>query len=132
VKIVADTNLLVRALTEDDPKQSRAAQNELRNAEIVAIGNAALCELVWVLSRVYRISNQDTAKAIRALLGSANVVVDSAAADAGLSALDDGGDFADGIIAFEGRQLGGETFVSFDKKANKRLEAQGMAARSPS
>jgi predicted nucleic-acid-binding protein len=28
-----------------------------------------------------------------------------------------GGDFADGLIAYEGNWLGGETFVSFDKKA---------------
>ena len=28
-----------------------------------------------------------------------------------------GGDFADGVIAYEGKWLGGETFVSFDKNA---------------
>jgi predicted nucleic-acid-binding protein len=27
------------------------------------------------------------------------------------------GEFADGVIAFEGKWFGGETFVSFDKKA---------------
>ncbi len=32
-------------------------------------------------------------------------------------AVDAGGDFADGVIAYEGRWLGGETFVSFDRKA---------------
>ncbi len=43
--------------------------------------------------------------------------------------LDVGGDFADGVIAYEGSWLGAETFVSFDKRAVKLLEAQGKAAR---
>jgi predicted nucleic-acid-binding protein len=37
VKLTADTNLLVRAMTEDDPHQSRLAQNELAQAELVAV-----------------------------------------------------------------------------------------------
>jgi predicted nucleic-acid-binding protein len=43
--------------------------------------------------------------------------------------LEAGGDFADGVIAFEGRWLGGETFVSFDKQAVKLLKSAGEAAR---
>ena len=46
-----------------------------------------------------------------------------------LSVLDAGGDFADGVIAYEGNWLGGETFVSFDKKAVALLKAQGQQAR---
>ncbi len=51
------------------------------------------------------------------------------ALDAGLAVLDAGGDFADGLIAFEGQWLGGETFVSFDKKAVALIEKRGQAAR---
>lgn len=43
--------------------------------------------------------------------------------------LEAGGDFADGAIAYEGRWLGGETFVSFDRKAVSLLMAQGQSAR---
>ncbi|MFA8593984.1 VapC toxin family PIN domain ribonuclease, partial [Xanthomonas campestris pv. campestris] len=43
--------------------------------------------------------------------------------------LDAGGDFADGVIAYEGNWLGGETFVSFDKKAVVLLTAQGQSTR---
>jgi len=50
-------------------------------------------------------------------------------AEAGLSAFEAGGDCADGIIAYEGNWLGGETFVSFDKKAVALLSAQGQSAR---
>jgi predicted nucleic-acid-binding protein len=40
-----------------------------------------------------------------------------------------GGDFADGVIAFEGKWLGGETFVSFDQQAVALLAAQGESTR---
>jgi predicted nucleic-acid-binding protein len=69
------------------------------------------------------------AKAIRAFIGDAKVVLNRAAADAGLAMLEAGGDFADGIIAHEGAWLGGEAFVSFDRKAVKLLDAQGKPAR---
>jgi predicted nucleic-acid-binding protein len=39
-----------------------------------------------------------------------------------------GGDFADGLIAYEGNWLGGGTFVSFGKLAVSLLSAQGKQA----
>lgn len=60
----------------------------------------------------------DIAAAIRALLDTANLVVNRPAAEAGLAMLEAGGDFADGVIAHKGQWLGGsETFVSFDRQA---------------
>ena len=129
MKITADTNVLVRAITGDNERQSKAAQTELRKAEIVALALPALCELVWVLSQGYRIPMSEVAEAIRRLMNGANVVVNRPAAEAGLALLDAGGDFADGIIAYEGRWLGAETFLSFDKKAVKLMEARGGSAR---
>jgi predicted nucleic-acid-binding protein len=55
--------------------------------------------------------------------------MDRPAVEAGLAVLDAGADFADGVIAYEGRWLGGETFVSFDKKAVAVIAKQGMQAR---
>jgi predicted nucleic-acid-binding protein len=129
VKITADTNVLARMLTEDQAAQSKAAQAALQEAEMVAISISAICELVWVLSQGYKISSVDIADTIRGLLNSANVVVNRPAAEAGLALLDAGGDFADGIIAYEGRWLGADTFVSFDKKAVKLMKAQGASAQ---
>lgn len=127
MKITADTNLLVRALVEDHAEQSKAAQLALRKADIVALTIPALCELVWVLQG-YKIRPGDIAEAIRGLLNSANIVVNRSTVEAGLVMLDAGGDFADGVIACEGNWLGADTFVSFDKKAVKLLEAQGKSA----
>jgi predicted nucleic-acid-binding protein len=129
VKIAVDTNVLVRAVVRDDKIQAEAAARLLRNANLVAVAISSLCELVWVLRRKYEFSAADTAAAIRALIAAGNVEVDGPAAAAGLSILDAGGDFADGAIAYEGRWLGGETFVSFDRKAVEMLKAQGQAAR---
>jgi len=67
--------------------------------------------------------------AIRRLLRSANVEINRPAVEAGLSSLDAGGDFADGVIAYEGEWLGAEEFVSFDSKAVSLLQAQGSRAR---
>jgi predicted nucleic-acid-binding protein len=56
-----------------------------------------------------------------------NVVAKRPMIEAGLAVLDAGGDFADGVIAFDGQWLGGGNFVSFDKKAAKLIDAQGTA-----
>ena len=129
MKITADTNVLVRAITGDNARQSKVAQAELANADLVALALPALCELVWVLSQGYKIPSADIAEAIRRLINSGNVVVNRPAAEAGLALLDAGGDFADGIIAHEGSWLGAEVFLSFDRKAVKLMEAQGESVR---
>lgn len=78
-----------------------------------------------MLSQGYKIPPAEVAEAIRRLTSSANVVVNQPAVEAGLASLDAGGDFADGVIAYEGRWLGADTFVSFDRKAARLIERQG-------
>ena len=129
MKITADTNVLIRAITDDEPRQSRIARAELASADLVALALPALCELVWVLSRGYCIPSAEIAETIRRLINSANVVVNRPAVEAGLAVLDADGDFADGVIAYEGNWLGADAFISFDRQAVKLLAAQGAAAR---
>ncbi len=78
---------------------------------------------------VYNFGQQDIFAALEALLNASNVAVNRPAADAGLAVLNEGGDFADGLIAYEGNWLGGETFVSFDKKAVSLIAKQGQQAK---
>ncbi len=129
MKVTVDTNVLVRAVIRDDPAQGDIAASVLTNAELVAVALPSLCEFVWVLLRVYRLQQSDVADSIRALVSAANVAVDRPAVEAGLRMLEAGGDFADGTIAYEGSWLGGETFVSFDKRAVALLAAQGKSTR---
>lgn len=129
MKLVVDTNVLVRAVVRDDPAQARVAAKVLPDADVIAVALPCLCEFVWVLRKVYNIQISDIAAAIRALLAAANVQVNRPAVEAGLSSLEANGDFADGVIAHEGTWLGGETFVSFDKQAVALLTAHGQPAR---
>ena len=129
MRAAVDTNVLLRAVVEDDRKQAAAAAKFLRTAELVAVSLPCLCELVWVLHSVYDFGREEIVDAIESLLDAANVVVNRPAADAGLAVLKAGGDFADGAIAWEGRWLGGETFVSFDKKAVAKIGELGELAR---
>lgn len=129
MKVTADTNILVRAITGDDPRQSRIAQAELAAADAVMLALPALCELVWVLSQGYKIPEAEIAEAIRRLIHAGNVVVNRPAVEAGLALLESGGDFADGVIAYEGEWLGAEIFLSFDKEAARLLRGTGRAVR---
>ena len=129
MKIAVDTNVLIRAVVRDDAKQAAIAVKVLRDADLIAVALPCLCEFVWVLLKVYGFQPADIAGAIRALLAAANVEMNRPAVERGLSMLDAGGDFADGVIAYEANWLGGETFVSFDKNAVALLLAQGQAAR---
>lgn len=129
MKIAVDTNVLVRAAVRDDSEQAEAAIRMMSRAKMVAIAVPSFCEFAWVLRSVYVFSASDIGTAIRALLAADNVETNRPAVEAGLAILDEGGDFADGVIAYEGRWLGAETFVSFDKKAVDMLKAQGVVVR---
>lgn len=129
MKVSVDTNVLVRAVVSDDPRQAKAATKLLKKAEVIAVALPCLCELAWVLMKVYKFPASDVARAMRALLSIGNVLVNRPAVEAGLAVLEAGGDFADGVIAFEGGWLGGDTFVSFDKDAVAILSSQGQSAR---
>jgi predicted nucleic-acid-binding protein len=129
MKVAVDTNVLVRAAVRDDKEQTEAAMRIMARAEMVAIAVSCLCEFAWVLRSVYGYRASSIARAIRLLLAAEKVETDRQVAEAGLAMLDGGGDFADGVIAYEGKWLGAETFVSFDKKAVDMLNQQGQPAR---
>jgi predicted nucleic-acid-binding protein len=129
MKIVADTNLLLRFVLSDDPVQFRKALEAMEKAEAVIVTNLVLCELVWVLRSRYGVTRQNLLAVIALLRKTKKIVVDNSAIDAGLSVLAAGADFADGMIAFEGARLGGDEFVSFDKKAVAAIAKRGMKIR---
>ena len=121
--------MLLRDALHDDPRQSPIAGKVLQRAELVAIPVAVLCEFVWVLRQGYKRPAAEVAHSIRALIDSENVVSNRPAVEAGLEFLQNGGDFADGAIAYEGEWLGAEEFVSFDKQAVSLLRSQSKRAR---
>ena len=126
MRMIADTNVLMRAVLDDDPVQSRASRLALSSADQVIIGRHAFCEMVWLLRQRYKMPKAEIVKVIRGYLEAQNVVTDTPAVRAGLEAMEAGADFADGVIAYEGRWMGGEMFVSFDKKAVAAVAKQGL------
>ena len=90
-----------------------------------------ICELAWVLGRGYRYGAAEIARAIGVLLEVGGIVTDRAAAEAGLAMLLKGGDFADGVIAFQGEAMGGAVFASFDRGAVERIRESGAQAADP-
>jgi predicted nucleic-acid-binding protein len=129
MKMIADTNVLMRAVLDDDVVQSRASRLALSSADQVFISRHAFCEMVWLLRQRYKMTKTEIVKVIHGYLEAENVMTDTAAVQAGLEAMEAGADFADGVIDYEGRWLGGDTFVSFDEKAAAALEQQGQKAK---
>ena len=127
MKIIADTNLIVRVLTRDDPAQFEIAAQILDDAEAIVVPIVTLCETVWVLTSRGRWSTRAVAHALRTLLDDPRVVTDRALVDHGLALLDTGGDFADGVIAADGKRLADAIFTTFDREAAQLLSVQEVA-----
>lgn len=129
MNIIVDSNVLLRFLLNDDQKQSVAARKTLAKAQLIALPLPVLCETVWVLLQGYKMERHVIADALEVFINSANVKTNQAAVALGLTLLRAGGDFADGVICSEGQNLGGDTFVSFDKKAARLIKKHGIRVR---
>ena len=131
MRITADTNVLLRAVVQDDDAKSPVAQALLLRADVIAIPVPVLCEFASVLRRGYGYGDDEIASAIEAITAVGAVVTDLPAVDAGLAAFRAGGDFADGAIASQGKRLRGAVFASFDRSAVARLRDNGAGAADP-
>ena len=131
MRVTVDTNVLIRAAVRDDVKQAEAADRLLETAVLIAVTIPCLCEFVWVMRRFYKLSATEVARSLELLIASPNVATDRRAVEEGLRAMQAGGDFADGAIAYLGSLLGGEHFASFDRDAVNLLRSQGVSAGAP-
>ena len=131
MRITADTNVLLRAILNDDADQAATARDLLSRATVIAVPVPVFCELAWVMKRGYARETEDIAAAVKAIMEIDCVVTDLPAVEAGLVMLRAGGDFADGAIADQGAAMGGAVFASFDRKAVARLRDRGIPAADP-
>ncbi len=131
MNITPDTNILLRASIGDDPDQTERAEHILASATTIVLTTTVLCEFVWVLTRTLKRSAADVAASIERLLSAETTISDRAAVEAGLAFLKAGADFADGVIAYQGAQLGGNTFVTFDRQAAAAARARGHTVHEP-
>jgi predicted nucleic-acid-binding protein len=123
-----DTNVLVRYIMQDDPKQSPRASRLIDSLSAESPGFVplvAVVELVWVLSSSYALSRQQIAAALELLLHGKELVIDRA--DLVVQAVrrfsHGGADFADCLIEATASAAGCRATMTFDAGAAK---AAGM------
>lgn len=119
-----DTNVLVRYIAQDDPKQSPRANRLIEGLtaeEPGFISVVALVELVWVLAACYHLKRDQLAQAIEGVLRAKEFVVDRAGEVAQALRLFRAGsaDFADCLIARTGSSAGCSATFTFDAGAAK-------------
>jgi predicted nucleic-acid-binding protein len=122
-----DTNVLVRYLVQDDPRQSKRANTVIEEALSgdgrLHVDTAVLCELVWVLRAAYQLDRATVAAALLQLIDAAQLSLEDrdSVREAARRFRAGPGDFADYAIALRNRAAGCETTLTFDR-AHKRDE----------
>lgn len=122
--LAIDTNLVVRYLTGDHPRQSEKAR-ALIDGEDVFVSTTVLLETDWVLRSAYGFAPKDVAAALRAFAGLPHVMLeDGALAAFALDCVERGMDFADALHL--GRAEACDAFVTFDHRFAKAARAHGF------
>lgn len=116
-----DTNVLVRYLAADDPKQLAAVEKLMaegqRNREPFFLSAIVLCELVWVLAKRYDQGKPQIIQAMEQILDMDQFRIEyDAVVRRSLAAFRTGkGDFSDYLIAEISKQHGCRDLVTFDR-----------------
>jgi predicted nucleic-acid-binding protein len=117
-----DTNVLVRYIVQDDPRQAAQAARLMESLTAEAPGFVSLVcvvELVWVLGSAYEFKRMQIAQALEGLLRVKEIVVDRAELVIGGTRRykSTSADFADCLIQLMGQHAGCERTMTFDKGA---------------
>jgi predicted nucleic-acid-binding protein len=122
-----DTNVLVRLITRDDPRQARAAESFVEHG--AWIPTLVLQETIWLLDTVYHCSNGDIATAVEMLLNHRNLTLQES--DVVASALArfrqrNAPEFSDCLILETARKAGHLPLGTFDRALGKSDEAERL------
>ncbi|HOW49188.1 MAG TPA: type II toxin-antitoxin system VapC family toxin, partial [Rubrivivax sp.] len=119
-----DTNVVVRLIVGDDPKQARAAE-KLVAAQRCTVAPSVLMECEWVLRGSYGLGAEVIAACFRDLLALQNIdALDPLLTQQVLQAYEAGLDFADALHASQRRE--GERFATFDRRLVRDAPKAGM------
>jgi predicted nucleic-acid-binding protein len=120
--IAADTNLVVRHLTHDDPGQTAMVDRIFGEAEArgepIFLGHLVLSEVCWTLASSYRFSKVAIVTALQALLDDGAFLVEGRETVAeALGQYKKGrAQFLDYLIGEIARQAGAAVTVTFDRR----------------
>jgi predicted nucleic-acid-binding protein len=122
--IGVDTNVLLRHLMRDDPRQTPVASRFFAArgpGDPAYVSTAVLLELIWTLRRTYRVSRADVSRIVWTLSRSRDIVLqDPVLARRALwDAEDEQADIADAIIAHAAIDAGCDGAVTFDRRAQR-------------
>lgn len=120
-----DTNVLLRALLQDDLDQGEAAAAVMRSLTGGVRGlitHVTLVELYWVLSRSRQVPKDGCLDIIRLLVETeALEFEDGEGVVQALALAEDGADFPDALINSSMELLGTDEVVTFDRRASQSL-----------
>jgi predicted nucleic-acid-binding protein len=126
-----DTNVLVRLITRDDPRQTRKAEAFVANGAWVS--QVVLAETVWVLSSVYELGAAELATAVDMLLEHRSLILQDpetiAAALAEFRKRSAVG-FTDCLVVQIARSAGHVPVGTFDRDLGKVSGAQRLSSVS--
>lgn len=120
-----DTNVLVRLITRDIPKQTASAEAFV--AAGAWVSTLVLAETMWVLASVYRMGVPDQAIAIQMLLKHQELTIqdrETVAAALGLFRANPSLGFSDCLILEMARKAGHVPLGTFDRNLSRVSGAQ--------
>ncbi len=119
-----DTNVIVRYIMQDDPKQSELATRAIESLTPESPGYVslvALVQLIWVLSSVYHLTRAQVVEVLDGLLRTKEILVEQA--EAVWTAVhvyrESNADFADCLIERVASAAGCVRTITFDLRASK-------------
>lgn len=120
-----DTNVLLRALLQDDASQSPIVAREMHHLTTEHRGfitSVTLAEVHWVLSRSMKMPRRNCLAVMRQIIESEEFEFDDNEGVAqALTLAEEGADFADALIQTAMEQFGVDRVITFDRKAADRL-----------
>lgn len=122
-----DTNVLVRLLVRDDPRQVKAAEAFIANGAWVS--HLVLAETLWVLAALYERTAQQIVSAVERLLAHTDLILQDA--DAVSAALNQfrakpALGFSDCLVFEIARKAGHLPLGTFDRQLGKLADAQRL------
>lgn len=120
-----DTNVLVRYIVQDDPRQSKLAtafvENNCTQESPGFVNTIVLCELTWVLSSGYGYDRTTISTVLRGMLSTPELLMeeDEAVWQALKNYEQSTAGFADLLLGTINHRNGASPTATFDKKAAK-------------
>ncbi len=117
--IFVDTNVVLRFIVQDDPKQFKVVQKLFRE-ETIFISSSVILEVEWVLRDAYGFSKEPILLYFRSLLNHQQITIENSdELSKALTWFDTGMDFADAFHLAFARGC----FATFDKRLVNRVKS---------